>query len=564
MTTALPKLCRGLAIVPGADGLLIEGGPRRHWLPGQAAALLPGLLDLLDGRHDRPAITGALGLTDRQLGRVLSVLGDCGLLEYPERAADGLPGEPGTGEPGTGTAAEVRAYLSRNLSLTGRYYSSAAALAALSASSVALVGNGPVAAVLAADLRDAGIGTVTLIRPGELADLPTDDRRAQLMVVLDDGPAAGTVEHVVASAGVSTPVLRIAAGPGYLDVGPAFRAGCTACPACLRRSLTEACWDDMPSSHEASDTATDWMLAGLAAGEIIATLAQITMPASARQLTRVWPGRFELAHRIVVPYPDCPACASQGPVEAPAATFEWQLGRRLGEPAWRGELAAAGQERLRQLQTVRPSFPTLPRQPMSAPDALPAPAGVFGAFGPAAPGRLSAELLAGLLMRAAGRRLTGEPPGSTRRWAPSGGNLASPAAYVVTGPRVADLPGNCLRYDDLAHALIALRPGTLPVAGALRGTDLAGRDLDAVVILVADVGRLARKYHDFAYRLAHLDAGCAAVQLAAAAAGSGLGVCFASSWDGQLAGDLDLRPGTEIITVIAGLQARRGEELSCP
>src|SRR6185437_7794017 len=75
MTTALPELCRGLAIVPGADGLLIEGGPRRHWLPGQAAALLPGLLDLLDGRHDRPAITGALGLTDRQLGRVLSVLG---------------------------------------------------------------------------------------------------------------------------------------------------------------------------------------------------------------------------------------------------------------------------------------------------------------------------------------------------------------------------------------------------------------------------------------------------------------------------------------------------------
>jgi hypothetical protein len=127
-----------------------------------------------------------------------------------------------------------------------------------------------------------------------------------------------------------------------------------------------------------------------------------------------------------------------------------------------------------------------------------------------------------------------------------------------------DLPGNCLRYDDVTHELLAVRSGTVALRDAVRGTDLASGDLAAVLVLVADVGRLAGKYGSFAYRLAHLDAGCAAMQLAAVAAGCGLDVSFATSWDGQLAGLLELTPEAELVTVVTGLRAVRRKERPCP
>jgi hypothetical protein len=107
-----PTLCRGLAIVPAEHGLLIEGGPRRHWLPGASAAtLLPRVLALLDGQNDTATICGELGLKARQLDHVLSVLGECGLLE--DAGADGGDTAPGLAEP-----AHVAAYLSRSLAAT--------------------------------------------------------------------------------------------------------------------------------------------------------------------------------------------------------------------------------------------------------------------------------------------------------------------------------------------------------------------------------------------------------------------------------------------------------------
>ena len=560
-----PTLCRGLAIVPAEHGLLIEGGPRRQWLPGASAATqLPRVLALLDGQHDTAAICGELGLTAPQLDHVLDVLGECGLLEDAG----------GDTAPGLTSPAHVAAYLSRSLSATGGYLSTGAALAALGESAVALAGDGPALDLIEADLRETGIGVVTRAVDGavgaaDLAALAGGGR--SLVVACDDGRPSGLLERTVAAcAGTGLSVLRIAVGPGHADVGPAFRDGDTACPRCLRRGLAEAGWDGHGDSQDSQDSqAACWLLAGLAAGTVIAMLAQVGEPVSPRQLTRVWLAGHDTAHRLVTPYPDCAACgcgctSRDGAQCTPACAYEWQFSLRLSEAQWQGRQSAAEEVRIHALQGVCPIFLASPSRPLPGYDGLPEVRGVLGAAAPAARGGVDAGLLAGILMRTAGVRQAGDPAGPGRRWAPSGGNLASASAYVITGGELAGLPGNCLRYDDLAHALVAIHPGIVRIGDALAGTDLAPGGLDAVVVLVAEAGRIAGKFGWLAYRRAPLDAGCAATQLAAVAAGYGLGVTLASSWDDQLAQLLDLEPGAEFVTVVAGLSAMHQKGTPCP
>ena len=560
-----PALCRGLAIVPAEHGLLIEGGPRRQWLPGASAAtLLPPVLALLDGQHDTATICGELSLTTRQLDHVLGVLGECGLLE--EVGGDTAPG--------LGPPDHVATYLSRSLGATGGYLSTGAALAALTECAVALVGDGPALDLIEADLRETGIGVVTRAVDGPLdaADLAAFAGGARsLVVTCDDGRPSGVLERTVAAcAGTGLTVLRIAVAPGHADVGPAFRDGDTACPRCLRRGLAEASWDGHDDSQDSQDSqATCELLAGLAAGAVIAMLAQVGEPVSARQLTRVWLAGHDTAHRLVTPYPDCAACGcgctSQDGAECTlACAYEWQFSLRLSEAEWQGRKSAAEEARIQELQRLRPVFPVSPSRPLAGHDGMREVEGVLGGARPAARRGLDAGLLAGILMRTAGVRQAGDPAGPGRRWAPSGGNLASASAYVITSRELVDLPGNCLRYDDLAHALVAIHSGSVRIDDALAGTDLAPGGLDAVVVLVAEASRIAGKYGRFAYRLSHLDAGCAATQLAAVAAGYGLGVSLASSWDDQLAQLLDLEPNAEFVTVVAGLSAMNQKGTPCP
>jgi SagB-type dehydrogenase family enzyme len=257
--------------------------------------------------------------------------------------------------------------------------------------------------------------------------------------------------------------------------------------------------------------------------------------------------------------------ASQDGAECtPACAYEWQFSQRLSEAQWQARQSAAEDARIHEPQGLRPIFPSSPSQPLPRHDGMPEVRGVLGAVPPAARRGVDAGLLAGILMRTAGGRLAGDPAGQGHRWAPSSGNLASASAYVITSRELAGLPGNCLRYDDLAHALVAIHPGIVRIDDALAGTDLAPSGLDAVVVLVAEAGRIAGKCGWSAYRLAHLDTGCAAAQFAAVAAGYGLGVSLASSWNDQLAQLLDLEPGGEFVTVVAGLSAMHQKGTPCP
>ncbi len=543
--TAAPALCDGLVIVPSGGGLLVEGGPRRQSFTGATATtVLPRLLPLLDGRHDGDRLAAELGLTTSQVDQMLGLLGDSGLLDRKPIPA------------GAGLAEEVRRYYSRALGSAGGYPGSADLLAALRQSRVIVVDGDGVLGPLASDLRDCGLTVAVAADPDELADANVP---GSLAVVYDSGPAGMLERAVQVCARSGRPVLRVAAGGETAEIGPVFRLPWTACAGCLRHAAADAGGPAL-GTDEGSDLARE-LMCGLAADEILAQVAHVRPPMSSRHLTRVVLGSLTTTRWLVAPSPDCPACGpgwhDAGDAAVLAETYEWRYRHRLAEREWHAEPPAEQARRLHDLQISRPIFPTSPRHRLPGEADLPAVAGVFGE--PVAGARLHADVLAAILLKAVGRR--DDPAASPRRgWAPSGGNLASAAAYVITGQRPYGLPGTCFRYDDLAHELVALCSDQLPLAEVMAGTDLDPDGLDAAVVLVAEIGRLAGKYEGFAWRLAHLDAGCAAMQLSAVAAGHGIDVTFASSWDEHLGELLELSPRTEVVTVVAALRGLGGKD----
>lgn len=539
MTAEVPQVCRGLAVVPVAGGLLVEGGPRRRLFRGAAATeILPRLLPLLDGRHDRRALRTGLGLSDVQLNQVFGLLAECGLLDAEAEPRDG-------GE-------HARHYYSRTLSTAGGYRGSADLLTSLRRASVVLMGG--FLEELAEDLLESGVGTVELI---DGPDRMSAAHRS-LAVVHDDG-APDTLEHAGRACRASgAPLLRIAAGDGHVDIGPIVAPPQTACATCVREGLAEAGWDADPGAAPP----TRELMCGLAAGEILAHVGHVHQPTSRRRLTRVALDGLATEYRLVTPDPDCPECGFGRPYGAGPAPrseqYEWWMRQRIGEPRWRGERPPAEARRIRDLQTVRPAFPTSPRHALPVLDFPAAVRGAFGAPRPSGPGAADLATLTGILIGIAGRRPE-DGPDENRRWAPSGGNLASVAAYLITERGPGGLPGTRFRYDDIGHQLISIRSDALPLREALAGTDLDPDGLDAVIVLVADIDRLAGKYEGAAFRMAHLDAGCAAMQLSAVATGYGLDVVFATSWDERVGALLELSPHAETVTVIAGLRGHDRE-----
>jgi hypothetical protein len=93
----------------------------------------------------------------------------------------------------------------------------------------------------------------------------------------------------------------------------------------------------------------------------------------------------------------------------------------------------------------------------------------------------------------------------------------------------------------------------VPMDRVLPGGDLGSGAPDLVVVLVASISRIGRKYDEFALRISHLDAGCAALQLSVAAAARHVSVSFASAWNADLASLLELEPDGEVVTAVAAL-----------
>jgi SagB-type dehydrogenase family enzyme len=524
-------------------GMLLEGGPSRQLLAGAASStLLPRLLPCLDGSRSPAEVAAGLFLALPELEQAIRLLDRCGLIEWV----------PPDGPAGF-AANHVADYMSRTISVTDNCPSAEDYAVELASVTVLLAAPPVLASLIAADLAETGVGRVLPVTAGQpVAQHGPVTGRCVAAVFDDPAEAELLAAAVTAWQEHELPVLRFSAAPGRVEVGPAFCVTETACVPCFRRGQErgEAHTDGSCWTAEAAEAE---LLASLVTSALLGMLAQQPPVPSPRRLvtTMIPAGVTEV--RDVVPELECPSCSGGIPPRDPVArdllAYEWRMAK---VPAPFEPVSAprpAERDWLLALQRQREAFAASPRHRLRGGDAVPGLAD--GSVGLAEP------VLAAILARTAGFRDAADP--RSRRWAPSGGNMASVAAYLCTEADLFGLPGTIYRYDDLKHQVISTRADPVPLGRILSGTDLKPAGTDIAIVLVGAAGRLSQKYGDFAWRLTHLDSGCAALQLSLVSASYGLPVTFASAWPAGLAELLELDPSREVVTAVAGLATAAGQ-----
>jgi bacteriocin biosynthesis cyclodehydratase domain-containing protein len=551
--TPLPRVARSLAVIPQADGVIIAGGPRCVRLSSARSALLSRLVLLLDGEHSPESVCRQLGVTREQFARVIGTLREEGLIEcaQPDAALHPVPDH-------------VTGYLARAGRAAAEYDCVEELLAALAEATVLLVAAPPWIRWIASDLTEAGIGQVVVRTSANSvtgADLAaTASARRAVIAVWDDADDAGALDAFMSQCeGIPIPILRLTVGPVYAEIGPLFLDGHSPCTACFRRgqpgrvlarSAPEPAGDGTGS---AADAAAASLAGSLAVTEILAIATGLTHPLAPGRMSRLAFSDLAITTFDVSPDPECLCCG--GPPDDAAAiveTYEYSMALRPATLAYAAAATPAHRRLLTSLPEQRTSYPWAPRRE------LPAASFPFAHLH-AEPGDDSPAARIGSLMqvvagtRADGTRPTPEVGGFRSRWAPTGGNLASVELFAITGGQIFDLPGSVFKYDDLKHAVISARRHTARLPELLASTDLSDEPVDLLLVLVAALGRLRHKYGEFSLRLAHLDAGCAALQLAVTAPELRLKAAFAASWTPAIATELELDPEAELVTAMAGI-----------
>jgi SagB-type dehydrogenase family enzyme len=535
-TSRYPRLCRDLTMVPDGGTLLLSGGPRRHRLtgPGTGSAL-PRLLPLLDGRHDVTAIAAAAGLPDTAVRRLLTALNDCDMLEW-------LPGTSGASGAAADLPGHAESYFSRTIATLPSVTCTEELAGVLVGAAVLLVCSDPAAVSITEDLAGTGVpGARLRPTPAEVTslDLAWLTRADRGLAAVFDDDATALAETVRLLRGTGIPVLRFCGDSITTQIGPVFLDDWTACVCCFR------------SVHpRLTGTRVSGVTAALTAASILASLTGTGTTGRPWRMTRLDSRDWQSEALDVTPEAGCPGGPHAGP---PAATdtegalvfaYEWQHEKRPAILTAPANPTREQAQRLIALSAERDPYPPAPARELT------------GEIGP------ELAVLADILARTAGYR---EPlPAKSRieRWAPSGGNLGSVQLYILAEGDIFGLPGTLFRYDDVEHRVLPVRADRIPLDAVLPGACRAAEADEraaVLVIFVASVGRLARKYDEFALRLAHLDAGCAALQFAATAVGRNAAVSFAYAWHPGLDDLLELDPEDEVVTAVAVLH-RLSEE----
>jgi SagB-type dehydrogenase family enzyme len=557
-----PRLCPGLLVLPIDGGLLFEGGPRRKLLRGGAVSALPSLLPLLDGRHPLSGIAAELGWTLSDVQTAVSVLTASGLVEH---------GNFDTAASGPAVSSQASAFLSRQINVTGIHPNARSAVAALADASVLLVAPDHVATPIREALSGTGVSHLAWhADPRAISECDmraaAAGGRSALTVMLDIPGSAGAfcaMEQLCRAHGM--PLLRFAVSPGKIEVGPIFYGGFTACHGCFSRGYEELNWSEVipVDSGQHRDECNADVAAGFVTQEILAIVSQITWPTCYRALTVTPTATFAQRRFVVTPYPDCAMCGSglpsaDDPAVELAAAFEWIIQDPPAELWPAAETMDSRGPAVPGLETQRPTFPTCPRRPLAPPETIAPPGRPCDREAQGWPiqpnGHLGEAVIAGILLYSAGRHQQDSQARRDQRWAPSAGNLGSTEIYALCRPgQFGNLPGTIFRYDDLSHEMIAVRSDSPGLQECLAGTSLADDLPSIALVLVSATSRISQKYGLPGYRLAHLDAGCAAFQMAAVANGYGLQVSFAEPRGEALANLLELYPGQEEITAVAGI-----------
>lgn len=401
-----PRLRRGLAVASTPDGLLLEGGPSRQLLTGAAAStLLPRLLSVLDGTRSPAQLCGELSLGQAQVEQAVRLLDACGLLEWvrPGGAA--------------GFAAEhVATYLSRTTAISGTYPSTDDLAARLACAGVLLVAPAALAQPIAADLKEIGVGTVSICTAIEVASAAAVTTRPGAAAVFDDPADEHLLDTVVTACRDSDlPVLRFGGTAAAVEVGPVFCGIETACVGCFRHGqvagtagLSSVPGTECPAEPLTPDAAATGMLASLTTTALLGLLTcQAPVPPLSRLSRVAFPGCLGEAYDVM-PELECATCTGGTPPQDTAArdllSYEWRMGK--APPSLEPESAPTPAEsaRLAALQRQREEFPFAPRHRLPDQPGIRQP-------GTAEPvGCLDESVLAGILARTAGFALRAALP----------------------------------------------------------------------------------------------------------------------------------------------------------
>jgi hypothetical protein len=559
-----PLLRRGLAVVQVRDGLLVDGTVRRHLFTGAAATeLLPRLLPLLDGSRDIEGLSAAVDLPAEQVEYALKLLKGRGLLEETE-----------LGQRRDVLESEAAVYFSRT-------FGTATQLAGMLAQAVVLISAPKVfAAVIAGDLREAGVGNVLVRNWEDGPDLswPGSPRPPQrsLAVVLDtpDSPVA-LADHLAALRWESTPVLRCSGCATSAEIGPLFYGDYSACPLCFQRGYRAARWvvRQDGAAGDGSDHATgivnaqtvEDVLAGMVVAEVLALLAGTSRPASQRALKRLLIPDCVTCDYLVSPYADCLRCGWQEGKEEGSADatgyeqevidYEWQMAALQEIPAFSAGMVVTGiwsyngseipraQQHLNGQKYDSPKYLAyLPHR------ALPAAEQVQNMA------RISPEaFLSRVLGRLCGRESAGSSAQASDRSSAASYGLEAVEFYIMAPYGLLGLPGSILRYDDANDQIFAVRADDITLEECLRWCDLNAEHTTMALVCVGPRWSMMRSKGNWAYRFAHLEAGQIAMRLSLIAHAHGVEACFSSAWQRDMAQLLELRQDREMILMITGL-----------
>jgi len=560
------RFCAGLAVLAEADRVIVAGGLRRHMLTGSdACRVATELIPVLDGRRTVSEACRASGMTEQAASQAISTFRGLGLVEYADRPF----------QDHATLASHVSAFLSRAVHAAGTYRNSQDSQEALATSAVVVLAGAPIATPLRADLLACGIRSVVI---GDAEDVKAVEAAIVAAARWPHHLVLGVEDPSIRTALTSTeatcreqavPFLRAARDGTTAELGPLFLAGYTACYECFNQDHAE----DLPGRpgetalpHDADSRALDEAFAAMIAEETLAVLGHVRTAQTYRAVSLISLTGDDSDQRLTfVPRSDCAVCGALSPCQNEAdvaGIYEWEvqgMPRLLFPPGAQTAQAALARPDIVELATRRASFPAGPSYPLASEAEMYAPTSFHHGMEVSFPAQLGPAHLARILIQVGGRRAPGHR-GDLRRWAPSGGNLASVRLYTVAaGSGFGVTAGRLTVYDDIEHRLIMVRAGQASMSQVLAGTGLAAAEPAVAIVFVADVARIARKYGSFGYRLCHLDAGVAAAQLIAVAQELGLTVTFASSWSASLADFLELLPDQEYVTTLAVLSPREGE-----
>ncbi|MEU8924978.1 nitroreductase family protein [Kitasatospora sp. NPDC048545] len=514
---AHPSVVPGVVLHWSEDGLIVEGTGTRRTLSGRSARqILPDLLPLLDGTRDLDRLAAALGRPAPQVRAVLLLLYSCGLLQE---------GVPRRTDPQS-------VLLARLLDSTRVNANADEAQDRLTGAPVALWGGGPFRDLLAERLDAMGMRTVRL----DAAGFAAEETPALAVLHVDPRSQADARALHRALRRREVPVLLTGPDGDGFFIGPYSANDHGACPECALAQIASAVGESADSNAQSA--------AAMTALEVLGLVARVGKPASLHGRTRIDLRVGQSETRMLAPRPGCdlcgdPAVALQDP--PPAYAYEHSVAfppRRLVNP--RDHQVHFEPANLA-LQYDAKEYPDAETTDLGDPDL----ALLDGGAQP-----LSVELLGTLLAAAFGLK---QQPQDRRqkllRFAPTGGNLGSPTAYLL----VRDVPGLApggYAYQVIGHRLA--RVAELPPEYA----DMAE---PALLVVTGALVRVARKYRTFAYRVIHLDTGVALSHLLLASRRLGLPMMNEPAWDdAALTTALGVEREFECVTAVVRLGAAEG------